>query len=98
MEQITKLIVDIVGGYVEKPEAIETYITTDKDDRGDITIVHIKVDKDDIGVCIGKDGENAKALRKIIGLVGYKKLGNRVFVKIDAPQFPKNHFSYDNKE
>lgn len=93
MEQITQLVVDIVSGYVEKPEAIETHVTEETDDNGEISVIHIKVDKSDIGVCIGKEGENAKALRKVIGLVGFKKLGRRVFVKIDAPQLPKNHFN-----
>ena len=97
MDEVQSILSQIIKGIVSKPEEVVLHATNDKDDKGDIVIINIKLNKTDIGVCIGKGGENAEAIRRIIGLIGFKLTGTRVYVKIDAPQIPKNHFNYENE-
>jgi predicted RNA-binding protein YlqC (UPF0109 family) len=94
METTEKLLGDIIRSFVSYPEEVETHCTYEKDDRGDFVVINVKLNKSDIGICIGKKGETAEALRKIIGVVGYRQSESRVYVKIDAPKLPPNHFEY----
>ena len=92
MEKVEKLLKDIISGIVDNKEAVEIFTSINKDERGDITILNIKVDKNDIGICIGRNGETAEAVRRVIGLFGFQTTGKRIYVKIDAPKIYKNHF------
>ncbi len=94
MKQVENLIKEIITGIVSDPTSVEVFLTDDKDDKGEVTVFNVKVAKHDIGICIGKKGETAEALRKIIGVFGYQQTSKRVYVKIDAPKLHKNHFDY----
>ena len=98
METVEKLLTELIKGFVNQPDEVETYVETETDEQGEIAIIHVKVAKEDVGACIGQKGSNSEAIRKVIGLVGFKQLGKRVYVKIDAPKIPKNHFNYDTSK
>ena len=97
MQQVETLLLDILKGIVDHPEEIELNFHEDTDDRGEVTIVNVKLAREDVGACIGQKGKNAEAIRKVVGLVGFKQTGKRVYVKIDAPRIPKNHFDYEGE-
>ena len=92
METLESLVLDMIKGIVSYPDEVELHFSTDEDERGEITIINIKVSKEDIGLCIGEKGVTAEALRKIIGLIGFRQTEKRVYAKIDAPKLPKNHY------
>lgn len=92
MEYTENVIKLIVQGFVEFPDEVELHVEEKTDSEGELTVVNIKVRPEDVGVCIGEKGSTADALRRIIGLVGYKQNDKRVFVRIDAPKMPRNHF------
>lgn len=89
MDSIIALTKDIIKGIVNLPEQVETYITEETDEKGAVTVINVKVAQKDVGVCIGSEGKNAEAIRKVVGLIGFKLIGNRVFVNIDAPKKPR---------
>lgn len=102
MKTLTEMTKEIVQEMVNEPDEVETHnreVLDDDDEK--LTIIHVKVAEQDIGLCIGKEGSNAKALRRIVGLAGMQR-GENVLVKIDAPirgkGLPKNHFEqkYDS--
>ena len=95
MKQVESLIKEIISGIVSDPTSVEIFVTEDKDDKGEITVFNVKVAKHDIGICIGRKGETAEALRRIVGVFGYQQTSKRVYVKIDAPKLHKNHFDYE---
>jgi len=94
MQYVEKLLLDILKGIVEFPDQIDLHFSDESDERGDVTIINVKLAREDVGACIGQKGKNAEAIRKVVGLVGFKQTGRRVYVKIDAPRIPKNHFEY----
>ena len=94
MDYAQNLLVQVVKGFVNFPESVETFVSEDTDDKGTLIMINVKVHKDDVGTCIGEGGKTAEAIRKVIGIVGFKQSGKRIYVKIDAPKVPKTHFSY----
>lgn len=98
MQYVETLLLDILKGIVDKPEDIQLHFNEETDERGEVTVVNVKLAKEDVGACIGQKGKNAEAIRKVVGLVGFKQTGKRVYVKIDAPRIPKNHFDYDTTD
>ena len=90
MEPIKQFVLDTIRLFVDHPSEVE--INCKEDSESNIVTINVKVAKNDVGVCIGNEGTTAEALRKIIGLVGFKQCGKRVYMKIDAPKIPKNHF------
>lgn len=86
MQSVEDLLVSILNGLVKNPDKIELNTTKTSDDKGELSIITVKVASEDIGICIGEKGATAEAIRRIIGLVGYRKIGERVFVRIDAPK------------
>ncbi len=94
MKQVEELVKEIISGIVSDPTNVEIYLSNDKDSKGDVTVINVKVAKHDIGICIGKKGETAEAIRKVVGIYGYQQTSKRVYVKIDAPKIHKNHFDY----
>ena len=96
MKSLKELTKEVVMEMVNEPDEVETHEVETLDDNDEkLTIIHVKVAEQDIGLCIGKGGSNAMALRRIIGLAGMQR-GIDVLVKIDAPkrnqQLPENHF------
>lgn len=95
METTKTLVVGIIKGFVANPDAVETFLSELEDEKGKIKQINVKVDKADVGLCIGEKGQNAEALRRIIGLIGFRQTGERVYIRIDSPKIPKRHFSYE---
>ena len=98
MEYVETLLQNILEGIVERPDEIELNFSEETDERGEVTVVNVKLAREDVGACIGQKGKNAEAIRRVVGLVGFKKTGKRVYVKIDAPRIPKNHFDYSDTD
>lgn len=89
MEAVEKILKDILTAIVINPEAIETRLTKETDEIGELDVIYVKVHKNDVGLCIGKGGNTAEALRTIVQLAGFKSLGQRVHMHIDAPRSHK---------
>ena len=66
---------------VEKPEAVKVNRTVDE--MG--VLIELSVDKDDMGVIIGKEGKTAKAIRTLLRVLGAKN-DARVNLKIVEPE------------
>lgn len=66
---------------VEKPEKVVTNRTVDE--MG--VLIELTVDKDDMGVIIGKEGKTAKAIRTLLRVLGAKN-DARVNLKIVEPE------------
>lgn len=72
-----ELVEYIVKALVDKPEAV---IITQTEGEN-VTIIEIKVDKDDVGKVIGKEGRIANAIRTVVKSAGAKQK-KRVTVEI----------------
>ena len=70
LEKIVKFIVD-------NPDAISI---SETEEDGAI-VYNLKVEQGDLGKVIGKNGQNANSLRKLLGAIGAKH-GQRVQLKI----------------
>ncbi len=70
----------VVRALVEKPEKVE--ISRTVDEMG--VLLTLKVDQEDMGKIIGRDGNTAKAIRTLLRVVGMKN-NARVNLKINEP-------------
>jgi uncharacterized protein len=77
-----------VKALVEKPEKIE--ISRTVDEMG--VLLTLKVDQEDMGKIIGRDGNTAKAIRTLLRVVGMKN-NARVNLKINEPDGKESHDS-----
>ena len=66
---------------VEKPEGVK--VNRSVDEMG--VLLELTVDKDDMGVIIGKEGKTAKAIRTLLRVLGAKN-DARVNLKIVEPE------------
>lgn len=57
-----KLVEYIVKELVENKDAVKVSTSVD----GDVTIINVKVDENDLGKVIGKQGKTANAIRTIV--------------------------------
>jgi predicted RNA-binding protein YlqC (UPF0109 family) len=73
LEQVVKSLVD-------KPDKVEINRTIDE--MG--VLLTLKVDQEDMGKIIGRDGNTAKAIRTLLRVVGMKN-NARVNLKINEP-------------
>ena len=71
----------VVKGLVEHPEAVKINRTVDE--MG--VLLSVKVDKEDVGKLIGRQGNTANALRTLLRVVGIKNHA-RVNLKIEEPE------------
>ena len=71
----------IVKAIVENPEAVEVERTVDE--MG--VLITLKVDKEDMGKLIGKNGQTAKSIRTLLRIIGSKN-NARVNLKIVEPE------------
>lgn len=71
----------IVGAIVSKPEAVK--VKRSVDEMG--VLLELTVDKDDMGVIIGKEGKTAKSLRTLLRVLGAKN-DARVNLKVIEPE------------
>lgn len=66
---------------VDKPEGVK--VSRSVDEMG--VLIELTVDKDDMGVIIGKEGKTAKAMRTLLRVLGAKN-DARVNLKIVEPE------------
>jgi hypothetical protein len=71
----------VVKTLVEKPEAV--VVKRSVDEMG--VLLELTVDKEDMGVVIGKEGRTAKALRTLLRVLGAKS-DSRINLKIVDPE------------
>ena len=99
LKQLEDYIEKVISGIVSQPQKIELHFSTKEDeDRGEVTVINIKVAVEDIPVCIGAGGSTADSIRRLAVLasrqIGYEKA---LFVRVDAPRMPNNHFDFSGK-
>jgi len=99
LKQLETFIETVVCGIVSQPQKVELHFSTKEDaDRGEVTVINIKVAVEDIPVCIGAGGSTADSIRRLAVLasrqIGYEKA---LFVRVDAPRMPNNHFDFEGK-
>ncbi len=76
-----ELLISIVSGLVEKPEAIT--VTADEPNEEGIVVYHLSVDEGDMGRVIGKQGRIAKAIRTVMRAAAARN-NEKVQVEIDG--------------
>ncbi|MBQ3928900.1 MAG: KH domain-containing protein [Clostridia bacterium] len=74
------LLVSIVKGLVENPDAIE--VTADEKNEDDIVVYHLHVDENDMGRVIGRQGRIAKAIRTVMRAAAARS-DEKIQVEID---------------
>lgn len=79
-EEDQEFVEYVVKQLVTKPEAVVTKRTIDE--LG--VLVELTVDRDDMGVVIGKEGKTAKAIRTLLRVLGAKN-DARINLKIVEP-------------
>ena len=77
MEQ---LLVNIARGLVEDKDAVK--VTADEKNAEGVTVYHLTVAADDMGIVIGKQGRIAKAIRTVVRAAANRS-GEKVVVEID---------------
>ena len=80
-EKDVQFVVFIVKAIVENPDAVEVERTVDE--MG--VLISLKVDKEDMGKLIGKNGQTAKSIRTLLRIIGSKN-NARVNLKIVEPE------------
>ena len=73
---MTELVTFMVKSLVDKKDAVEVTLTEDG-------VINVKVDKDDIGKVIGKDGRIAKAIRTIVKAAANKQQAKSTVVILE---------------
>jgi len=81
----------VVESIVDHPEAIQVDRTVDE--RG--VLITLKVDPRDMGYVIGRDGQNARAIRILLRIVGARN-NSRVNLKIFEPE-GSQRFNQDDR-
>lgn len=80
MQKIEEYLIDLIRPLLSNTEALSVVYSEDK--MG--CLLTIIVDKNDMGIIIGKQGETAKCIRHLVRTVGYRN-GATVNVKINEP-------------
>ena len=81
MPQDQEFLDFVVRALVDKPEAVKT--DRKVDEMG--VLLMLKVDPEDMGKIIGRNGQTAKAIRSLLRVVGIKH-NARVNLKIEEPE------------
>ena len=71
----------VIKGLVDNPDAVQT--DRKVDEMG--VLITLKVDPQDMGKIIGRNGQTAKAIRSLLRVVGIKN-NARVNLKIEEPE------------
>ncbi len=66
--QVDELVREIARALVDDPNAVEVEAVN----RGENTILELRVSPQDVGKVIGKQGRTARSVRTILGAVGMK--------------------------
>ena len=94
LEQLKESILILVKSIAKNQDEVELH-TEEKysEEKGDFTMINIKVATPDIPVCIGSGGTTAESIRRLACLFARRlDYDKRLFVRIDAPTMPRNHF------
>ena len=83
LQRAADYLVAIVEPLMTEPEAVQVKATTD--DRG--VLLTLAVAKEDMGRVIGREGETARAIRRLIRQYGLSN-NMRVAVRIEEPPRP----------
>ena len=75
---MVKLIETIAKSLVDHPELV---VVTEKEVKGDSSVIELKVAPDDMGKVIGRQGRIAKALRTVVKAASVKQ-NKKVVVEI----------------
>lgn len=75
-----KLLISIVSGLVENPEAVT--VTVDQPNEEGVIVYHLKVAENDMGRVIGKQGRIAKAIRTVMRAAASRN-EQKIAVEID---------------
>lgn len=84
MEYVEQLILDVLKGIVNHPKEVTLESTVQEDEIGNYTLIKVFVNPLDVGICIGKGGRTASALRFIAGLVAHRMHQKRIYVVIET--------------
>jgi predicted RNA-binding protein YlqC (UPF0109 family) len=98
LQQLESFLTTIINSIVSKPEEVKLNFTDeDTEEKGEMTIINIKVATEDIPLCIGTGGSTADSIRRLTVLAS-RKIGytRNIFLRIDAPKMPKNHFEFNH--
>lgn len=74
---VGSMVETLVKAFVDHPEAVEV----SGGPRSNAVIFELKVDSQDMGKVIGRQGRTARALRALVGLAG-EKLQRRTLLQI----------------
>ena len=75
-----ELLIAIVKGLVEKPDAVEV-VVDEVNDEG-VVVYHLHVDENDMGRVIGRQGRIAKAIRTVM-IAAATRNDEKIQVEID---------------
>ncbi|HUP23163.1 MAG TPA: KH domain-containing protein [Thermoanaerobaculia bacterium] len=64
MSRPAELLEEIVRGLVDRPDQV----AVEEEDVGESVVLHVRVDPDEIGRVIGRQGRTVKALRTLLEL------------------------------
>ena len=82
-EQACDFVLDILEKVVTNPEPLRAEHVFDKDRK--ITQIKIFSDHDDVGLIIGREGQNIAALSRLLSMLG-GKLKCKFSLGVDNPQ------------
>jgi uncharacterized protein len=68
MAQVDELVREIARALVDEPDAVEVEAVN----RGENTVLNLRVAPRDVGKVIGKQGRTARSVRTILGAVSMK--------------------------
>jgi predicted RNA-binding protein YlqC (UPF0109 family) len=71
------LIEELVKAFVDHPDAV----FVSEGSRSEATVLELRVDPEDLGKVIGKQGRTARALRTLASIAG-EKAGRRIILQI----------------
>ncbi len=74
---IEELVSNIAKALVDNPDEVQVNVVEGEQ----TTVVELRVDPDDLGKVIGKQGRTARAIRTLLGTAG-KKDNKRVLLEI----------------
>lgn len=83
----------IIKSVVNNPDAV--VVTRTVDEMG--VLLSVKVDKDDMGLLIGRSGSTAKAIRTLARIVGMRN-NSRVNLRIEEPEGGRGSGSSDKSK
>lgn len=96
INQLKDSILGLIQSITKKPEEVILHVEDKTDEeKGDFVLINIKVATEDIPVCIGTGGSTAESIRRLTCLMARRmEYDKRLFVRIDAPAMPKNHYDF----